>query len=171
MKEICKDIKGYEGLYLISNYGIVKSLINNKHQLRKKSKILKPYLDKDGYETVRLYKNKKAISKKIHRLVAETFIPNPNKKLFVDYIDTNRINNFVHNLRWVTSCENSNNINTINHLKEIGIKYKKEYGKQIKNKITNKYYISIIEASRQTKISRTKIQNCLKNKKEGWEYV
>lgn len=54
----------------------------------------------------------------IHRMVAEMFIPNPENKLFIDHIDTNKHNNRADNLRWVTSKENSNNILTKQHQSE-----------------------------------------------------
>lgn len=170
MIEKWKDIKGYERKYQISNTGKVKSLINNKNQIREIPLILKPYLDEDGYEIIRLSKNCKSKAFKIHRLVAEYFVNNFDNKPNVDHIDTNRRNNNYTNLRWVTSKENSNNLNTIRNLKKVGVKYKYLYGKPIIDKNGNKY-ISIIEASRQSKMSRSKIQYHLKNKTGEWEYV
>lgn len=170
MIEIWKDIKGYENKYQISNMGKVRSLMNNKNQPRETPLILKPYLDNDGYEIIRLSKKCQSKPFKIHRLVAQYFVDNIDGKLNVDHIDTNRKNNNYTNLRWVTSKENSNNPNTINNLKQVGIKYKYLYGKPVINKEGNKY-ISIIEASRQLKISRSKIQYHLKNKTGEWEYV
>lgn len=170
MIEEWKDIKGYENIYQISNFGNVRSFINNKGKLRKQPLILKSYLDNDGYKIIRLSKNGKQKVFKIHRLVAKYFIENIENKPMIDHIDTNRQNNYYKNLRWVTSKENSNNINTINNLKNVGIKYKKLYGKAIKSK-NGEEYISIIEASRQQNISRSKIQYHLKNKTGEWEYV
>lgn len=170
MTEIWKDIKEYEGKYQISNTGKVRSLVNNKNKIRKQPKILKPYLDKDGYEIVRLSKNSKLKAFKIHRLVAIYFLDNVKNKLAVDHIDTNRRNNNYTNLRWVTNEENSNNLNTISNLKKIGVKYKIMYGKPIVDKNGNRY-ISIIEASRELKISRSKIQYHLKNNTGEWMYV
>ena len=68
MKEIYKDIKGYEKLYQVSNIGNVKSLYKNR--------LLKPSIE-NGYLYVILYKDKQPTHKRIHRLVAETFIDNP----------------------------------------------------------------------------------------------
>lgn len=67
MTEIWKDIKEYEGKYQISNTGKVRSLVNNKNKIRTQPKILKPYLDKDGYEIVRLSKNGKLKAFKNHK--------------------------------------------------------------------------------------------------------
>lgn len=170
MKEEWKDIKNYENKYQISNSGKVRSLINNKNQVRENPLILKPYLDDDGYEIIRLSKNGKLRAFKIHRLVAKHFLDNLENKPSVDHIDTDRRNNNYTNLRWVTNKENSNNSNTIKNLKQVGIKYKRMYGKPIIDKYGNKY-ISIIEAARQLNIPRSKIQYHLKNKTGEWEYV
>lgn len=71
-----------------------------------------------GYVYVSLSKNSVSKSYKIHRLVAEAFIPNPDNKPQVEHIDTHRDNNCVWNLRWVTPKENQNNVLTIKHLSE-----------------------------------------------------
>lgn len=102
MEEIWKDIKGYEGLYQVSNLGRVKSLFRY-------SKILKNKIGNNGYCTVCLYGNKKPCFKLVHRLVAEAFIPNPDGKPCVDHINTVRDDNRVENLRWCTTRENCNN--------------------------------------------------------------
>lgn len=108
--EIFKDIPGYEGLYQVSNYGRVKSLYTDK--------ILSPHLNWAGYPEVILYRNHKRYKEKIHRLVATTFIPNPDNKPQVDHIDTDKTNNQQNNLRWVTNKENSNNPLTRKHMSE-----------------------------------------------------
>lgn len=104
MNEIWRDIKGYEGLYKVSNLGNVVSL---KYQ----GKIREvPYFmsfdDNHGYKRVTLTMN--GIKKKIfvHRLVAEAFIPNLENKPYIDHINTIRDDNRVDNLRWVTHSEN-----------------------------------------------------------------
>ena len=132
----------------------------------KSNKYLTPHLDRSGY----LYVTIKSKHYKVHRLVAEAFLDNPSNKPCVDHIDRNKLNNHYSNLRYVTPKENSNNENTINHLKNIGKRYKTEYGKQIINK-SGKVFQSIIEASRQTNIPRSNIQYHLKNKTGEWEYV
>lgn len=109
MKEIWKNIDGYDGKYMISSLGRVKSLLFGKE------KILKPKTDKDGYKLINLYKDKKSYTLKIHRLVCEAFIPNPDNKPQVDHINTIRDDNRIENLRWCTQSEN--NHNPITHAK------------------------------------------------------
>lgn len=105
MTEIWKTIKDYPN-YQVSNLGRVKSL----NYLRTgKEKILRINKDKDGYFQITLSKNGKVKTHKIHRLVAEHFIPNPDNKPCIDHINTDRTDNNVENLRWTTQKENCNN--------------------------------------------------------------
>ena len=106
--EIWKPIIGYENLYHVSNYGRVKSLLGGNLK-QSTVRILKNRVMKSGYHEVVLYKNKVGKPFKVHRLVATAFIPNAENKPCIDHIDTNRINNNVKNLRWVTIKENCNN--------------------------------------------------------------
>ena len=84
-----KDIKGYEGLYMISNKGRI-------------AKILHPKINKDGYCEQGLVKDKIKKGKRIHRLVAEAFISNPDNLPEVNHIDENKENNCANNLEWCT---------------------------------------------------------------------
>lgn len=90
IKEEWKDIKGYEGLYQISNKGRVRSTRNNI--------ILKPIISDKGYYRVDLSKNGNKDRVRIHRLVAQAFIPNPNNYPVINHKDENKSNNCVSNL-------------------------------------------------------------------------
>jgi len=98
--EIWKDVKGYEGIYQISNKGRIKKVNTDN--------ILKPSLAGKGYFRIGLRKDKKPKYYYIHRLVAEAFIPNVDNKEFVNHKDLNKLNNNVDNLEWCTPKENNN---------------------------------------------------------------
>lgn len=112
-QEIWKPIKGFEGLYEISNRGRVKSLSRirpNGMNCLYKERILKNRLDKGGYYRAALLRNDgKTHLIPIHRLIAEAFIPNPDNKPCIDHINTIKTDNSIDNLRWVTWKENVNN--------------------------------------------------------------
>lgn len=99
--EVWKDAKGYEGLYLVSNQGRVKSLRFNR--------VMKPGFNKaNGYLSVRLSKDKKAESNYVHRLVASAFCERQEEKTEVNHKDEVKTNNYASNLEWVTRLENNN---------------------------------------------------------------
>lgn len=95
-----KSIPGWEGLYSISQEGDIYSI--------RQSKFLKPRLSMDGYKRVALYLNGKSYEQRVGKLVALTFIPNPENKPQVNHKDYNRVNDFIENLEWCTNLENSN---------------------------------------------------------------
>lgn len=99
--EIFKPVKGYEGYYEVSNLGRVRS---NSY---KGTKILKPAITKNGYLNVVFCINQKKEHKLIHRLVAETFIPNTNNYSTVNHRDENKLNNCVENLEWLSIEDNN----------------------------------------------------------------
>lgn len=114
MQEIWKDISNYEGLYQVSNLGNVRSLdhirINGKSEDRKclqKGRMLKPAVQSIGYKFVVLSKNGKTKGYRVHRLVVETFIPNPNGYECINHKDENKLNNNVENLEWCTISYNN----------------------------------------------------------------
>lgn len=106
MKEVWKDIPGYEGLYQASTFGRIYSYPRKGNFGR--SHFLTPHPDKGGYMRVLLSKNKKSKSLLVHRLVAKTFIPNPNNYPEINHKDENIKNNEVSNLEWCTPKYNSN---------------------------------------------------------------
>lgn len=117
--EIWRNIKNYEELYEVSNQGNVRSKDRMDASGHKRKGILrKQNKDKDGYYTIVLCKDGKVKSYKVHRLVAEAFIENPYNKPEIDHINTDREDNRVENLKWVTSKENSNNPYSINNYKK-----------------------------------------------------
>ena len=108
-----RPIKGYEGLYEVSSVGRVKRLgrktVTSSGKVRYlKETIRKPQKDIKGYLNLRLSNNGTYKFCRIHRLVAEAFIPNPNNKPQVNHINEDRADNRVDNLEWVTCTENNN---------------------------------------------------------------
>ena len=105
--EMWRSICGYEGLYCISNQGNVKSLSRRDSRgAPVKECILKPNVGTTGYLYVNLRKHGKVKHKKIHRLIAEAFLPKVPGKTFVNHIDGNKLNNHPANLEWCTQSEN-----------------------------------------------------------------
>lgn len=119
---IWKDIGGYEGIYQISNFGEVMRLMSydSRNHLRN-SKILKQRKNKYGYMVVGLHKNGKENKYLVHRLVAQTFIPNSNNFPEINHIDENKQNNSIPNLEW---CDRKYNVN---------------YGNAQKKRVTARY--------------------------------
>lgn len=95
-----RDIKGYEGLYQVSNEGSVRSI--------KRGVVKKSTIQNTGYLINSLCKNGKKKMKRTHRLVAEAFIPNPYNLSQVNHKDENKTNNHVDNLEWCSQKDNLN---------------------------------------------------------------
>ena len=124
MEEIWKDIKGYEGYYMISNLGRVKSLERDvyrkdgKISYHKKEKIKIPKTTTDGYNAVVLSVNGISKTFSVHFLVADAFLsdkPNSTVKYEINHIDTNRKNNCANNLEWVSHLKNIQHSVTLGH--------------------------------------------------------
>ena len=110
--EIWKDYKDYEGLYQASNLGRMRSLdrwvSKNGSMQFIKGRILKLRTDKCGYLHVVLSKNNKVKAYLVHRIIAETFLPNTDNLPQVNHKDENKLNNVVSNLEWCTHEYNVN---------------------------------------------------------------
>jgi hypothetical protein len=123
MKEIWKDIKGFEGIYQISNLGRLKSFIRDKNGF-----VLSLKNSKGGYLSFVLIDRERCMSVKIHRLVAEHFLSKREGKTQVNHKDMNKQNNIVTNLEWVTSKENMKHAASNNPAFLEGMISKNKYG-------------------------------------------
>ena len=167
MEEIWKDIKGYEGLYQVSNMGNVRSLMYNKH------KILKPHKTENGYLQVFLYKDKKRSVFLLHRIVAKAFLPNNNNLPQLNHINEIKSDNRLENLEW---CDNSYN----NKYGSISKRRKEKLGKQVIQFSMDGDFIhkwdSLADIKKEIGIERSNIYNCCigKYQKSGgykWGYA
>lgn len=148
MEEIWKDVKDYEGIYKVSNYGNVISYARNGTRGGEKDKI-----ERHGYYRVKLWKNKQVKTFSIHRLVAQAFVPNPLGKPQVNHKDGNKKNNYFENLEWCSASENM-----VHAYKNGLVKTRPVY--QIKDgKIVNTF-LNIHMAAVETKIPYSSIYRC-----------
>ena len=196
MNEIWRDIKGYEGMYMVSNHGRVRSIDRISCGARFKGRVLKQtvigrgYKTGDGYLRVSLHYGKRLKGFLVHRLVAEAFIDNTDNKPFVNHKDGNKKNNSAGNLEWCTAKENTrhaNKNNLINHrteknIAQAKINVQKCYMDRIRPVIqkdregnTIAEYRSLAEAGRMTGINRRTIGECARGhfRTAGgykWEY-
>lgn len=141
--EIWRDIKGYEGLYQISNKGRVKALerripFRSTSTRLEKEYIKKTTVSKIGYLVCGLWRNNKQDLRFIHRLVAEAFIENPDNKSEINHKDGNKLNNDISNLEWCTHKEN------VNHAFVTGLN---KHPKPVKLIETGKIYKSLSDAA------------------------
>lgn len=178
------DVPNYEGLYIVSDNGDVKSLFRYK-------KILKPSKQKNGYLTVELWKNGESKRVLVHRLVASAFIPNPFNYPQVNHKDEVKSNNSLSNLEWCSAKYNMNygnaaktrhsNIDySTKERKEIAVKNGKKTSKpvlqySISGELIAKYE-SIKLASKITGIGASHISDVCKQKRKRaggffWQYT
>lgn len=178
MKEVWKDVAGYEGLYQVSNLGRIKSLnrmsIHHHPKNRAvfknhwKGVILKPRLT-NGYCYVGLWKNNKMTNFRVHRIVAITFIPNPQKLPCVNHIDGNKENNSVLNLEWCTYKEN------IEHAYSVGLYKNKIPVESVLNGVVVKKYASAKDAEKEDGFQSQNIAKCCRGLRKthggySWRY-
>ena len=109
-----RDIKDFPG-YQVSNTGKVRSFINNRHGVCDEYHELTPYVNKHGYSSVQMGRGRR---RSVHRLVASTFIPNPDSKPLVRHLDDDPRNNQVNNLAWGTQKDNMEDC--VNHGRLVG---------------------------------------------------
>lgn len=188
-----KPIEGFDDYYVCNSGVNEQTVLSTKGAM----KWLSPFANKDGYKDVHLCKDGKMHTKKVHRLVAEAFIPNPEGKPCIDHINGVRDDNRVENLRWCTQKENSNNPVTRKSLSEAqkGEKnpmYGKHHSEEVKEKMSEKRkgrkphwllkpveqwskdgttliarYESVREAARQTCINIANISACCLGKRKS----
>lgn len=180
-----KDLKGYEGLYKISSCGRVMSLErdlsltknSNRYSFFNRSvgnRILKPSYNKDGYAHVILYRNGRIKRYRVHRLVAEAFIPNKDNLLYVNHKNYDRSDNRVSNLEW---CTAEYNLSYSNVLEKSNESCQKRVKQELNGKLV-RIWNSISEASRGIKGDETLTGNiayCCKGKRNScmgfnWSY-
>ena len=172
--EIWKDIEGFEGYYMVSNLGNVKSL---NYRGKGKEGILKPVDNGYGYLQVRLCQDGKAKCCYVHQLVATAFLENPMGYTEINHKDEDKTNNVVSNLEW---CSRSYNCSYNDRAKKAGKKVGKKLSKPVIaiHKINGLIleFPSAHEAERQTGINQGNIIKCCKGKKKSiggfyWYYA
>lgn len=157
--------------YAVSDTGNIYSL---KGKNKQQAKLLKPILTKSGYLNISLCKGGKRYTKRIHRLVIETFTPNIKNKPQINHIDGDKQNNKLENLEWCTASEN-----TKHSYEVLGRKPPRamlgRFGKdspfhkpilQIQDHTVIAKYYGYHEASRQTGIAYQNIYKCCKGKRK-----
>lgn len=173
MEEIWKDVKDFKELYEISNTGKVKRKYKKVLRTNPKNPSIKTYYtykekllslknDKDGYKFVQLTKNNKVKNLRVHRLVAEAFIPNPNNYSIVNHKDENKSNNHIDNLEW---CDIKYNTNYGNGILKRAISQGKPI---IYNGI---FYYSIGIAAKTNNVNTSTVFNKCKNNIDNCRYA
>lgn len=189
-KEVWENAYGYDGLYTVSNLGRVKTMErltykkDGSPRYIKKEKFMKIKVKtkKDGYYAITLRKNSVSKPVVVHRIVAQSFIPNPQNKPFVNHKNGIKTDNRVGNLEWCTKSENErhayNYLGKTSHFKEL---YGKDHPrsipiiqKDINNNFIKKWDSASI-AEREGGFSYSCISSCVRGKTQThkgykWEY-
>lgn len=159
-----RQVVGWEGLYQVSEAGEIFSAPRNGNGY--KSRKMSQSTDSDGYKVVKARNGEKVRTLKVHRMVAQAYLPNPECKPQVNHKDGNKANNHLSNLEWVTASEN------IRHAKDNGLQ------QECHNRVsveqldleTNAViaaYPSLKEAEKQTGVGWTGISAVLRNKRKS----
>ena len=154
VKEIWKNVQGYNDLYEVSNLGNIRM---------RETKYQKSFgIDRDGYACVTLRERGRDKRRFVHRIVAITFLDNPESKPEVNHIDGNKQNNALENLEWVTNAENEEHalLNGLNHPRKAVIGTHRKTNDVL-------YFESINEAARQTKEDRGGIRKTIHGRQRG----
>ena len=171
--EIWKDIKGYEGLYCVSNLGNIKSIkravtYSNGIISVFKERILIQETININYKRVTLSKNNSASRFQVHRLVALYFIPNPENKPCVNHIDGNASNNNVKNLEWCTYSENERHsydvLGKINSNRKLNQKQVEYIRTNCIKGISQNHFYSAESIAKRFGVNKTTVLNVLKQK-------
>lgn len=161
MAEEFRPIKGYENYYVSSSGRIINT---------KKGRFLTFTEDKDGYFKTTLFKNGKPYFFRVHRLVAQEFIPNPDNLDTVDHIDGNKKNNSVNNLQWLSRGENTKRFWKEQATEDYLNGFNVTFGRPKKTVFcfeTNKIYESLTQASKELQIKYTDISKVLSGKQKS----
>ena len=169
-EEVWRDVKGYEGLYQVSNMGRVKSL-GRKDRFGRviKERILEPAVTHNGYLRVGLHVDGKRKMLRVHRLVCEAFHENPDNKSEVNHVNENKTDNRACNLEWSTRREN---INHGSRNERVAKAQSKPVGQYTHDGDLVKVWPSVIEAQRQTGFSKGHISLAANGKyKQAYGYI
>ena len=180
MNEIWKNIENYEGLYQVSNLGRVKSLdrIDNIGRKRK-GRILKAQQINSGYLQVPLWKNNKVELKRVHRLVAEAFLDNPDNLPEVNHKNEIKTDNRVENLEFCDSFYNARYETALERRRKANTNHpsysKKVYQYSLDGELIAEYP-STMEVQRQLAFTHTNISKCCLGKCDTrygykWSYI
>ena len=167
MEEVWADIEGYENLYAISSKGRCWSY--------KANKFLKETANNDGYLRFSLFKDGKHKRYLAHRLVAKSFVANPNQYPEINHINENIKDNCIENLEWCTHKQNLN-YGSRNKKVSMALKNNQNSAKRVQNIDTLNIYDSLTKAEKETGISKAQICLCCKFKAKTaggyhWRYA
>lgn len=184
MEEIWMPVKGYEGLYEVSSFGRVKSLPKvvdlGRCVQHRKEKLLTPIPDGKGYLMVWLFSNCIKKMWKVHRLVAGTFLENPELKPQIDHINADKLDNRLCNLRWCTGKENFHNPISYKRNSESKFGYKNHKAKSVVQYSINGEYIKtwhcINDVKRGLGFNHPHISQCCRGQRASaygyiWKYL